>query len=361
MPNERESRRVRIFIASPSDVEQERDQLAKVVNSLNSTIAAVAPEKRITLELVRYETHTYPGFSRDGAQGTIWDQLGDIGDYDIFIGVMWKRFGTPTPHAQSGTEEEFKKAYAALMGGLKKLKHVIFYFCQEKIAIPRTRDEWEQLGKVITFKEELSGIGRVGEYTDRESFDEIVKSHLDQVLSRIFSERSDVASAAERVGEVALDNSDVREQITSLAGQYFALRKLPYSDERTRMLEAVFTQMKGLAFLAYSLLPELTKSVSQNGGRDEHVGERVAAIALLEALPNAKYLDWLADRFGQERPFVGYHAGVALLNAARSLKETHRDQLRLLIKQALNKVPNGTDRDSVLQAALAELETQRAG
>jgi hypothetical protein len=355
MPGEAEQRHVRIFVASPGDVAQERELLNRVVNGLNSTISAIAPEKGITLELVRYETHTVPGFSPKGAEDVILKQLDDLGEYDIFIGIMWKRFGTPTTHAESGTEEEFELAYNALMGGLKKLRHVIFYFCQEKIAIPRTRDEWEQLGKVIKFREKLSEVGLVGEYSDRETFGEVVKSHLDLMLSRIFSERSDVARAVERVGEVSLENNDVREKIMSLAQQYVAIRREPFSDGRTQKLEVVVTEMKGLAFLAYPLLSELARSMPRDGGRDEHVGERVAAIALLEAIPNEKYIEWLADRVCQERPFVGYHGGVALLNAVREFKATHRDQLRAAIKRALACVNATSDRGKVLQSALAAL------
>ena len=355
MPGDAEQRRVRIFVASPGDVAQEREQLNRVVNSLNSTISAVAPEKGITLELVRYETHTVPGFSPRGAEDVILQQLDDLGEYDIFIGIMWKRFGTPTTNAESGTEEEFELAYEALMKGLNKLRHVIFYFCQEKVAIPRTRDEWEQLGKVIRFREKLSGVGLVGEYSDREAFGEVVKSHLDLMLSRIFSERSDVARAVERVGEVSLENSEVREKIMSLARQYVSIRREPFSDGRTQKLEVVFTQMKGLAFLAYPLLSELTESTPRDGGRDERVGERVAAIALLEAIPNERHIEWLADRVCQERPFVGYHAGVAMLNAVREFKATHRDRLRAAVKRGLGCVSETSDRGKVLKAALDAL------
>jgi hypothetical protein len=349
-------RRVRIFIASPGDVAHEREQLSRVVNSLNSTISAVAPEKGITLELIRYETHTVPGISPLGAEDVILKQLDDLGEYDIFIGIMWKRFGTPTTNAESGTQEEFELAYNALMGGLKKLRHVIFYFCQEKIAIPRTRDEWEQVGKVIEFREKLSGVGLVGEYADRETFGDVVKAHLDLMLSRIFSERGDVARAAERVGEVSLENTAVRDKIMSLARRYVESRREPFSDGRTQKLEVVFTEMKGLAFLAYPLLSELAKSTPRDGGRDERVGERVAAIALLEAIPNETYIDWLADRVCQERPFVGYHAGVALLNAVREFKGTHRDRLRAAIERALGCVSETSDRGRVLRAALNELQ-----
>jgi hypothetical protein len=39
--------KVRIFVASPGDVQSEREQLFKVINELNLTISALAPEKGI--------------------------------------------------------------------------------------------------------------------------------------------------------------------------------------------------------------------------------------------------------------------------------------------------------------------------
>src|SRR5262245_43095503 len=89
-----ESRAVRIFASSPGDVQEERAHLTTVVNELNETIAIVAPEKKLSLELIRWETHAAPGLHVGGAQGSVSAQ---IPEYDIFIGIMWKRFGTPTP------------------------------------------------------------------------------------------------------------------------------------------------------------------------------------------------------------------------------------------------------------------------
>src|SRR6185503_17165509 len=100
------TRAVRVFVASPSDVSAERNALSSIVQEINQTVAAIAPEKGIRLELVRWETHASPAAGRP--QGVINDQ---IGEYDIFVGIMWRRFGTPTAEAGSGTEEEFNRAY----------------------------------------------------------------------------------------------------------------------------------------------------------------------------------------------------------------------------------------------------------
>ena len=44
--------KIRIFLASPGDVRAEREQLAKVVQELNTTLSVLAPEKGIVVELV---------------------------------------------------------------------------------------------------------------------------------------------------------------------------------------------------------------------------------------------------------------------------------------------------------------------
>ena len=36
----------------------------------------------------------------------------EMGPYDIFVGIFWKRFGTPTSEHESGSEAEFRDAYA---------------------------------------------------------------------------------------------------------------------------------------------------------------------------------------------------------------------------------------------------------
>ncbi|MEW6220293.1 MAG: hypothetical protein AB1634_12275, partial [Thermodesulfobacteriota bacterium] len=74
--------KVRVFVASPSDCKDERESLPSLFERLNHGIAS---EKHIVLELVRWETHAWPGFGQD-PQDVINEQ---IGDYDIFIGIMW--------------------------------------------------------------------------------------------------------------------------------------------------------------------------------------------------------------------------------------------------------------------------------
>jgi hypothetical protein len=147
-----------------------------------------------------------------------------------------------------------------------------------------------------------------------------------------------------------------REQVLKFAREYVATRREPFSDDRTQKLEVIFTKMKGLALLAYPLLKELTRSVPRNAGEDPGAGERLAAVALLDARPSPDYVNWLAERFGREQPFVEYHAAVALLNAAREFRTTHAEMMRDVIRRALRTLSPDSDRYRTLNDALVELE-----
>jgi hypothetical protein len=87
-----------VFVASPGDTGEERQRLERVVEELNK---GVADENRIVLDLVRWETHTRPGIGED-AQDVINRQ---IPEPDIVIAMFWRRLGTPTHRAPSGTAE----------------------------------------------------------------------------------------------------------------------------------------------------------------------------------------------------------------------------------------------------------------
>ena len=56
------------------------------------------------IESKKWEKDVFPAFGED-SQDVINKQIGT--DYNIFVGIMWKKFGTPTSRAESGTEEEF--------------------------------------------------------------------------------------------------------------------------------------------------------------------------------------------------------------------------------------------------------------
>jgi len=109
-----------VFVASPGDVADARRRLRDVVDELNTTWSR---EIRLRLDLIRWETHAFPDKATD-AQEVINRQLSE---HDIFLGIMWKRFGQPTGRARSGTEEEFARALEKHEADPRSLR-IMFYF-----------------------------------------------------------------------------------------------------------------------------------------------------------------------------------------------------------------------------------------
>ena len=112
---------LKVLIASPSDVKEERSELEKIIEDISRISSK---ERNIRLEPLTWEKDSYPDIGKN-AQDVINKQFKD--EYDIFIGVFWTRFGTPTKEACSGTEEEFDRAYNRFIKNSGLIKIMIYF------------------------------------------------------------------------------------------------------------------------------------------------------------------------------------------------------------------------------------------
>ncbi|MBK8260000.1 MAG: DUF4062 domain-containing protein [Nannocystis sp.] len=161
-----------VFVASPSDVEEERNRLEEVIRELNTTWAR---DLGIRLELVRWETHAFPGFGED-PQAVINEQIPD--DFDIFVGLMWYRFGTPTGRAGSGTIEEFERAKTRFDRKTDDLKLMI-YFKDAPAPIAPSKLDYGQLAKVAEFRSSLGNEGGLyWAFKTTDEFEKLIRLHL---------------------------------------------------------------------------------------------------------------------------------------------------------------------------------------
>ena len=164
---------LQVFVASPSDVAEERKILGEVIDDINQT---ASDAHTLRLKLLEWETDSYPGFGED-AQDVINQQIGD--DYDIFLGIMWGRFGSPTPRAGSGTEEEFDRAVSRWKDSPERIR-IMFYF--KKADISSSADP-EQIAKVQAFKKKISSEGGLyHEFHAAEEFRTKARRHLTKVI-----------------------------------------------------------------------------------------------------------------------------------------------------------------------------------
>ncbi len=170
-------RKLRIFVASPGDVLKERDALEKSVRKLDRTLGK---ERGLSLELLRWETHAYP--AAGDPQTAINKQ---IGSYDLFVGIFWQRFGTPTTTAGSGTEEEYQRAYASWTE--HKRPPILLYFC-ERAYTHKNAEELEQAARVMRFRESLKGRGLWWHYRGVKQFSELAEEHLYKAILEVLGD-----------------------------------------------------------------------------------------------------------------------------------------------------------------------------
>lgn len=168
-----------VFVASPSELTPEREALEQVINELNNTwITTIG----VSLHLVKWETHTYPGFDQD-AQAVINDETPDT--YDIFIGILWTRFGSPTHRSESGTLEEFERAYSQYKRDPKSINIMLYFKDQAK---PPSQIDTKQLEKVKDFQKKVTELGGFSWiFQDTQEFIKLMRTHLSKHILEEYS------------------------------------------------------------------------------------------------------------------------------------------------------------------------------
>nr|WP_149030941.1 hypothetical protein [Moorena producens] len=139
-----------------------------------------APSKGVRLEVVRSEKNAYPSFGQ-GGQAALNSQIGNMEEYELFVGIMWNRLGTPTPRAKSGTVEEYKRAVAAFESNRKP--DIWFYFRDARANL-KSEDELEQRKKVLNFKEKIQSKALTKDYKQPANFRDRFRQDLSLWLNK---------------------------------------------------------------------------------------------------------------------------------------------------------------------------------
>ena len=227
---------ISVFLASPSDLAEERIAVRQVIDELNMI---VRPTMNIHLDLLTWETDAYPSAGID-AQYSINEQIGN--EYDIFIGMMWQRFGTPTGRAGSGTEEEFEIAYKRFVETEGQTK-IMLYFSAKPIQ-PDAID-FEQLGKVREFKTRAQTLGILHwSFSDADSFQKMLKIHLIKQISDVIDSPISSGNKLNNINSIAAQSTAIVKQDDSDdENGYFDLMEI--FSENFSQVESVLTKMAG--------------------------------------------------------------------------------------------------------------------
>jgi len=169
-------RLIRVFVSSPGDVAEEREVLEEVVRRINDIDGQ---EQGVRLELFRWETDVVPCIGPSPQENVD----AQTPRFDIYLGIMSTRFGTPTGEHGSGTEKEFRDAVDRW--GRTGKPWILFYF-DEDPPLPRSTDAIEQYLAVRKFHDELLAMGIIGTFKgvrgSSNGFFEQVDRHLRRIL-----------------------------------------------------------------------------------------------------------------------------------------------------------------------------------
>jgi len=180
-----------------------------------------------------------------------------------------------------------------------------------------------------------------------------------QVLEQLCLRRGvrwpDVLARARRA---VVPAGEVLPPMVKLARDYVDTRaRMPPSSARTNSMEAIVAEMRALVASQPTWpLETYTNSAS--------AGERLAAVAVLQERPDPRYLEWLGARTTTERPFLQYHALLALHHAVDRLPAGELGRIATALDEArkgLGDLNEATDRAFVLREAEKTLAARRRG
>jgi tetratricopeptide (TPR) repeat protein len=214
---------IKVFIASPGDLAVERRAFKQVVDELNTGFGRGA---HVTFEPLGWED----ALATTGRRSqSVINQ--DIDACDVFVLVMWRRWGQPAPDAApytSYTEEEFYRALSRIEDGKPTIFVLFKYIDPGQMA-----DPGPELEKVLAFRKKLEQTRRVlyRRFDDEASFRLEIDKHL-----TAFADGKCEAMGADRVVPIVPDSiqAEIEKHRAAAQSEVDELEKLRAEAKRDK-------------------------------------------------------------------------------------------------------------------------------
>lgn len=322
-----------LLLACPDDVREEAERVRTVVDELNLGIARLFGAR---LEMVHWRSHVIPAIGPD-VQAVINEQLPKC---DILLGVMWARFGTVTPRAGSGTEEEVDRAVTRFRQDAASVR-IMFYFKTTPVA-PGDIDV-VQLSQVQEFRERLSREGIFyGTFGEVDDFERRLRQDLGRQLEALTTSSDTRAEGEQHPAEGERDaGTEPAQQQAEAAG-------LEDDDEGGYIdyLEEAETQFDSLRAIVTRMTTAIEDVGGRMGRRAEEVesyvgGERQVSRQEARTMFNraAHDMDGFAEEMEKDVPVF---------------RHTLTDGLSA-VKEAMRLIPRGPAREEQVEKSRADL------
>jgi len=218
-------------IASPDDTVLERDICDEVFKEINETLGQ---QLEFRIESKRWEKDVRPSFAEDG-QAVINEQLLD--NYQLFVGIMWNKFGTPTKRTLSGTEEEFNIAYKRYLA--KGDVEIMLYFNEA----PQMSSELDldQVEKMRSYKAKVTELGSYScSYNGPNEFRDKFRRNLNDYFVGLLHESTNNPEIKERSKELAV--IALRESVTLILKSRLSDALCLFSNQPTVWVDPVISR-----------------------------------------------------------------------------------------------------------------------
>jgi hypothetical protein len=190
----KEIKQINLFISCPGDIKDELNSIEVIVKEFNKIFGKIS---NFLIQIVHWNEDTYTDIGEDG-QEIINNQI----DYDILIGILWMKLGTPTKRDKSGTVEEINRAIK------NPKKQQLIYF---NTATPSNLNaiNTSELDDVVEFKKELSQKLLYKEYGSIEKFETLFRLNLSSLMKDKFIDEQENIEIST---EIVLPKKDVKYQ-----------------------------------------------------------------------------------------------------------------------------------------------------
>jgi len=210
---------IRAFLASPGDLEEERKAIRDVVGEFNTSWAN---ELGYQVELVGWE-ETVAGFGRPQ---NIINQ--DLDRCDLFLGMIWKRWGTPPDHGgdfSSGFEEEFERSMARRQKTGSPEISLFFKQIPDEFMV----DPGDDLKKVLEFRERIIAGKKIlfQNFSTVRDMEVLARKSISAYVIRIkteekSSEPDELQAKLTRAGSGDVRENDRGHELSPLSAEGFA-------------------------------------------------------------------------------------------------------------------------------------------
>ena len=178
--------KIKLFVSSPSDTLKERETVEKICDQINHNEGL---KRSFHVYVYRWERDYTPDLGPPQKQITK-----ELYDTDIFVGILWNRFGTPTKEYQSGTEEEFKTTLKLIKTG--KMSEFCFYQSEryDKNFDKSNNEHSSQKTKVNAFFENNRKTFGVFKYKTIKAFEDKFRKDISEKIDNILKRTYDFES-----------------------------------------------------------------------------------------------------------------------------------------------------------------------